>query len=174
MSGLYNMVMQMNPVFGILAGLVGITKDFHRAHPLGRIRDAWIEPDGKTVCILHRKYGEDGQDALNNAKLLPTYRRNHPASDETYAWWEFDVPAGCEVLVKVLLEKTDTRNCWDRYLEVIEKLSRGVDDDETKRAVDAGKKVFAGLNYAMKEGIAEVEHGNGSVVIKTIEPEEPK
>jgi hypothetical protein len=169
MSGLYNMVMEMNPAFGILAGIVGISKDFHQAHPLSRVRDAWIEPDGKTICILHRNYGAEGKEALDNAKLLPTYRANHPASDETYAWWEFEVPPEFSDLAKVLVEKSDTRNCWDRYLEVINKLHKGVDDSETQRAMEAGKKVFAGLNYAMQEGVAEVRHGEGSVEIKAIE-----
>jgi hypothetical protein len=174
MSGLYNMVMGMNPAFGLLAGVVGITQDFHRDHPLGRVRDAWIEPDGKTICILHRNYGEDGQEALNNAKMLPTYRANHPASDPTYAWWVFDVPAEFEKMAKILVEKTDTRNRWDRYLEVVDKVSKGVEDEETNRAMEAGKKVFAGLNYAMQEGIAEVKHGEGEVVIESVEPKESK
>jgi hypothetical protein len=163
------MVMGMNPAFGLLAGIVGISQDFCREHPLGRVRDAWIEPDGKTICILHRNYGSDGSEANRNAKLLPTYRRNQPASDETYAWWEFNVPAEFANLAKVLVEKTDTRNRWDRYLEVVDKVSKGLKDEETQRAVEAGKKVFAGLDYAMKEGIAEVQHGEGSVVIKSIE-----
>jgi len=174
MSGLYNMVMQVNPVFGILAGIVGITKDFHRAHPLGRIRDAWMEPDGKTVCVLHRNYGEDGKEFNDNAKLLPTYRGNHVASDETYAWWEFNVTAEFAMAAKLLADRSDTRNRWDRYLEVIGKLQKGVSDEETERALSAGIKVMAGLKYAEQEGIAEVSHGEGSVVIKSFEPEEPK
>ena len=170
MSGLYNMVMQMNPAFPILAGMIGVTENFHQAHPLGRVRDAWIEPDGKTICILHRNYGEDGQESNDNATLLPTYRDYRSASDPTYAWWEFDVPEQYREMAEMLVEKTDTRNCWKRYLEVIDKLESGVDDSETRRAKEAGEKIASGLSYAMKEGIAEVQHGDGSVVINEVNP----
>jgi hypothetical protein len=163
-------VMGRNPAFPILAAMVGITQEFITTHSLGRIRDAWIEPDGKTICILHRNYGEDGKEANDNAKLLPTYRAYHSASDETYAWWEFGVPEGLEELAKQAVQKTDTRNCWERYLEVIDKMGKGVNDDDTAKALEAGKKVVAGLNYALKEGVAEVNHGKGSVVIKEVKP----
>lgn len=169
MSGIYNMVVEVNPAFGLLASIVGISSEFYRAHPLGRIRDAWIEPDGKTICILHRNYGEDGQEALENAKSLPTYKRNRPASDETYAWWEFEVPAEFSEMASDLAKNTDTKNRWDYYLEVIRKLQDGVDDSETQRAMEAGKRIIAGINYAMQEGVAEVNFGSGCVEIKSLE-----
>ena len=170
MSGLYNMVMGMNPAFPYLALMVGITQEFAQEHPLGRIRDAWIEPDGKTICILHRNYGSDGEKANANVKSLPTFRRNVPASDETYAWWEFDVPIEYAEAAQMAAAKTDTRNRWTRFMEVADKMKRGVKDEETERALEAGKKVFAGLNYAIQEGVAEVKHASGLLAAEIYTP----
>lgn len=172
MSGLYNMVMGQSPIFKELALSVGITAEFVRENPIGRIRDAWISSDAKKIYILHRNYGTDGAKANENIKKLPSFVSNqYDSKDPTYGWWEFDVlPGGSDdmyVFLKLAAEKTDNRNCMERYREILDKLSDPSTYEEpgVQRALEAGRKIANGLNYAAQEGIAEVKHEGSGVII---------
>lgn len=172
MSSLYQMIMGQSPIFGQLALAVGISREFATENDLGRVRDAWISEDAKTICILHRNYEESNEHCHENVKKLPTFVANHSwESDPTYAWWEFSVvedgPEEMYNFLKLAAEKTDNRNCMERYHELIENMQNPdkQDDPDVQHAMEAGKKIINGLKYAMQEGIAEPEHNGGSVVI---------
>lgn len=164
--------MGQSPIFKELALAVGIDSEFARENPIGRIRDAWISSDAKKIYILHRNYGSDGAEFNENIKKLPTFVCNqYDSHDQTYGWWEFNVPEGgpegMYKFLEIAAEQTNTRNCMELYREMLDKLGDPTkhEDPGVQRALDAGKKIMSGLNYAMQEGIAEVGNEDGGVVI---------
>jgi len=172
---LYNMLLGANPHLDVLFALIGVHP---RSAPcFGRVRDGWITEDGKTICIFHRNYGEDGAPFDLAVADIPTFVAKHYAeNDHTYGWYEFtvvDKPDFYEVAQKVAA-MSDNRNCMDRYLELIGMMGRGEDNELTRNAKAAGKKIVSGLRHAVLEGNAGVEHGAGFVDIAHYEPESPE
>lgn len=165
MSGLYNMIMGVNPASPYVLALVGIDEDkFGR---LGRFRDCWATPDGSSVMILHRNYSDNGNDdVLEDVASWPNYVANHATTDSTYWKFEFKVPEDMADVAKKMVEVTDASDRWDAYAKVIDDLGKGKETAYTKRAVEVGKKIFDQLNSG-KSG--SVQHEEGSVDVITPE-----
>ena len=171
MSGMYNMLMGVNPVFGLLCGMVGITRENNRE--FGRLRDAYINEAADRVFVLHRNYGEDGVPFDAAAANLPTFVAKHMDSrDDTYGYYEFAVPPKYRPAAIVIAEKSDTTPCLEKFHKLIADMQAGKDTPEVTRAMQVGKALFDGLKQAMDTG-KRVEVGN-DMVIKPIVPEAPK
>ena len=164
MSGLYNMLMGHNPAFGLLCAMVGITRD--TAQFMGRVRDAWISEDAKTIGVLHRNYGEDGEFANQNAAKLPNFREQQACDDSTYQVWLFDVPPEGEEIAKQIAEHSDNTPCWERYTQAIVDMRAGKETPQTKHMMDVGKKIMGGLSESLKDGESRtVETEDGGIDI---------
>ena len=153
MSGLYNMIMGPNPAAPYLFGIAGITQQ--NAHLLGRLRDAWINAEGTRVFVLHRNYGEDGAAADAEAAKLPGYVGKLLYEDGTYGHYEFAVPQDDERLAafaKAIAARVDNTPCMERYRKLVDDMKAGKDTPEVRRAMEAGKAIFQGLDTAMKTG----------------------
>lgn len=162
---LYNMLFGANPHLDMLFELIGVHP--RSRHCFGRVRDGWITEDAKTVCIFHRNYGEEGRPFDLAVADIPTFVAKYYADDLTYGWYEFTVVDDPELAAtaQVIADETDNRNCMDKYLELIDMITRGEDNELTRNAIAAGKKIVKGLHYAELEGNADVEHGAGSITI---------
>jgi hypothetical protein len=161
---MYNMLMQINPAFGLLCAIVGITKD--NVQDMGRVRDAWISEDAKTIGILHRNYGEDGLSANDTATSLPTFREHRKTSDYSYNEWLFDVPEIAEDVARQIAEQTDNVSCWERYVKAIEDMGAGKKTPQTEHMLKVGEKILGGIVKSMDDGESRsVDTQDGSVDI---------
>lgn len=96
------------------------------------------------------------------------------AGDCTYGHYEYAVPQDDEKLAafaKSIAGQTDNTPCMERYRRLIEDMKAGKDTPEVRRAMEAGKAIFQGLDTAMKTG-GRVDVGSGAagVTIETINP----
>jgi len=170
MSGLYNMIMSVNPASPYVLALIGVDEDkFNR---LGRFRDCWVTPDASSVMILHRNYSDNGNDdVLEDVASWDNYVANHEAEgDSTYWKFEFKVPDDMSEAAKKIAEVTDTSDRWDAYRKVIDDLGKGKETEHTKRAMEAGKKIFDQIDSGES---GTVQHEDGSVNVTNIQPEDP-
>lgn len=153
MSGLYNMLMGKNPAYPMLMAIVGICqKNFQQ---MGRLRDAWISADAKTIGILHRNYGEDGQAANDAAAALPTFKEGGSCSDHTYGFWLFNVPKEGTVgdlVAKKIAEVSDNTPCWKRYEQALKDMQAGKDTPQTKYMLEVGEKIADDLTKSLEDG----------------------
>jgi hypothetical protein len=164
MSGLYNMLMGKSPFYPYLVGLAGITKE--NAREFGRLRDAWISEDAKTIGILHRNYGEEGADANAAAEGLPHFREHLETNDSTYRCWLFDVMPGAEVLAEKMADLDDNTPCFERYEQAIESFGRGEENEQTEHMRKVGEQIFGDINQAFNDGQSRtVETDDGAVDI---------
>ena len=174
MSGLYNMLMGKNPAYPMLAALAGITQE--NAKQMGRLRDAWITKDAKTIGILHRNYGEDGQAANDAAAALPSFREGGSYSDGTYGFWLFNAPQERTVgdlLAKKIAEVSDNTPCWDRYQQAVDDMSSGKKTPQTKHMLEVGEKSIGGLTKSIEDGeprTIETEDGGVDIITPKGEP----
>jgi hypothetical protein len=171
MSGLYNMLMGHNPAFGFLAAMAGITKD--NASSMGRVRDAWISEDAKTIGILHRNYGEEGTAANEAAAALPLFRGHRETSDYSYCEWLFDVPEGAEEVAKQIAEQTDNMPCWERYQKAVDDMRSGKKNPQTEHMLEVGEKIIGGLVKSIEDDeprTVETEDGGVDIITPKGEP----
>lgn len=181
---IYGMVMPPNPVLGALVMaafteesimdemIVSIPKE-----GLGRVRDAWV-PEGKgTICILHRNYGEADVFTEQVAKSKNYVGYHAWEGDNTYAWWEFDIPDFDVIKQTIYLIITSVdgvgRHPMERYLEIIENMGDPdkAEDPDVQRAVTAGEQIMAGVADSIESGTSkEVTTPQGSVKILAITP----
>lgn len=166
MSGLYNMLMKTNPAFGVLCAMVGITRT--NARQMGRVRDAWITEDAKTIGILHRNYGKEGEVANDAAAALPLFRERRPTDDYSYQEWLFDVPERGKEAAELIAEQADNVSCWNRYQQAIDDMQAGKDTPQTKHMLEVGKKIIGGLSESIEDGKSRtIETEDGGVDIFT-------
>ena len=172
MSGLYNMIMNTNPAMSELMAIVSTGNDteggpsFDSIEELGRVRDAWITEDGKTIGVLHRNYGEEWQELNDRVAKMPMFIANCATDDYSYWWYEFSVHEKLLAVARQIAEMTDNENCFTRYQKLIDDLNDGKQNEATQYAVEAGKKIVGAI---LDEKDTVVEHGDGSVVVSSFQ-----
>jgi hypothetical protein len=166
--GLYNMIMGHNPFLGYLMALIGVHRENFKQ--FGRLRDAWITADAKTIGVLHRNYGDDGEAANKAAEGLPAFRQHQCTDDETYQTWLFDVPEDYADIAEDIAGASDNESCWERYKDAIRDYTEGVDTPQSRHIHEVGKTVIGTLTETLKDGkTREAATEDGSVVIGPVE-----
>lgn len=173
MSGLYNMIMERRETVPYLMAALGFVQDGDRNHWLGRFRDAYTNPAGDRIFILHRNYPESEQcnQLMKGHENYISYTPD--AQDYTYCVWEFSVPEEAKELIKMIASVDNTTPCMDRYRKIINDMENKVDSPEVQRAIEAGKKIMAPLVEAVNNPGKPVNRTVGSVqVFNNLNPPE--
>lgn len=170
MSGLYNMLMGRNPLGPYLMGVLGFVKGAEQNTWLGRFRDVYTNDAGDRIFMLHRNYpeGDEFNQAIKQHPHFVKYERDF--LDETYGTWEFTVPTELLPVVKEIAGMGDNTPLMQRYRELIENMGKGVDNEATRNAMEAGKKILGPIIEQMEKGKPSeseqvIEHGDGTVVV---------
>ncbi len=173
---LYNMMMGRNPISPTLLGILGITDETADKWPLGRMRDVYVTPNGRRIFLFTR----NGPSAMGltpeqREDIEKNFRENHPQYvgfviddfDETYLTYEFRTPKHFIPAVQKIAEFTDTTPPMVRFRKVIKDMEDGVDNEGTKNAFEAGKKMMGPLMEVLdgKKPAATATHGDGGVDI---------
>jgi hypothetical protein len=174
MSGLYNMLMGRNPHGPYLMGALGFVRGAEQNAWLGRFRDVYTNDAADRIFILHRNYPET--DEFNQAiKAHPNFLRYIPEpTDFSYGVWEFSVPDFATDVVKQIAALGDNTPLMDRYRKLITDMEKGVDNEATRNAMEAGKKILQPIIDSVKDGKSgeqHITHGDGSVVVINVVPE---
>ena len=180
MSGLYNMLMGKNPAYPALMAFAGIHQENFEL--FGRLRDAWITEDGKTVGVLHRNYGEEGQRANDIAATLTGFREGGSCSDFTYGFWLFEVPDHLSTQARRVAGTSDNTPCWERYQKAVADMQAGKDTPQTRhmRVADILIKAIVSEKYSDSKDWVFYKHGEkvGEQIIgglsKSVEDGKPR
>ena len=171
---LYNMIMGRNPFGPYLMGFLGFVQGAPQNAWLGCFRDVYTNDAGDRIFMLHRNYPES--DEFNQAiKAHPNFVAYIPDSDNTYGVWEFTVPEQYAEAVREIALLSDNTPLMDRYRKLIDDMGRGFDNDATRNAIEAGKKVLGPVLEAIEagqvpDGVTEqvVNYGDGSVIVARV------
>jgi len=174
MSGLFNMLMGTNPAIGYLMAVLGITQETKDKWPLGRLRDAYTNEDGTKVFIFTRNGGLDQESAVQIEKNLRDHHPNYVGFeiddfDSTYLTYEFNTPEDLLHITKQIAEMTETEPPMVRFRRLLDDMKTGKSNPMVDNAMEVGKKIFDPILNG-ESGV--VEHGDGSVQIHQIKPED--
>lgn len=167
MSALYNVLMKRNHISDRLFTIIGLTQEEIR-----KFRDIWINPEGTKIMILHVNDGEKGIDADLRIAENPNFvSREIWESDNSFAIYHFSIPKNKEVkeIAKSLAKISDTEHRLKKYARTLENMFTTGEGFQTFKTI--GDKILRAKDYAEKEGIADVEHGDGRLIIDPNDPD---
>lgn len=176
MSGLYNMLMGRNPHGPYLMACLGFVQNAPQNAWLGRFRDVYTNDAADRIFVLHRNYPE-GNEFNQAIKQHPNFVKYVPEpTDHTYGTWEFTVPEEYNHIVKEIASLGDNTPLMQRYMQLIDNLGKGVENEATHNAMEAGKKILGPLIAQMEgkepvEPEREVNHGDGTVIVHSFKKE---
>lgn len=153
---LYNMIMGRNPMSPHLLACLGITMETAEKYPLGRIRDVTTNDAGDRVFILTRNYGTEWEHVDAALAKHPNYiTKKQETVDSTYTTYEFSVPEETKKHVKEMAEMGDNTPPMERYRQLIDDMGKGKDNEATRHAIDAGKKLLGPILEKFKQNEQE-------------------
>lgn len=148
---LYSMLFKENEDAEKLLNMLNLERD-----DFGRYRDAYLNADG-TVIIVYTRCGggnrEDYDYVFESMEDHSQYIRDYDDEyDETYCYFEFDVP-------EVYLEKTKEMATGKEPLNVSEKFNEAIKEiqkpgsEAEKRAKEVMKRIEEGIEANPQGGI---------------------
>ena len=148
---LYSMLFKENEDAEKLLNMLNLERD-----DFGRYRDAYLNADG-TVIIVYTRCGggnrEDYDYVFESMEDHSQYIRDYDDEyDETYCYFEFDVP-------QRLLEETKEMSTGEKPLNVTEKFNKAIEEmqkpgsEAEKRAKEIAKKIEEGIEANPQGGI---------------------
>lgn len=148
---LYSMLFKENEDAEKLLNMLNLERD-----DFGRYRDAYLNADG-TVIIVYTRCGggnrEDYDYVFESMEDHSQYIRDYDDEyDETYCYFEFDVP-------QKYLEETKEMSTGEKPLNVTEKFNKAIEEmqkpgsEAEKRAKEVAKRIEEGIEANPQGGI---------------------
>lgn len=151
---LYNQVFGHNPFAAVVLATLGA--DPRR---IGRLRDAYITPEGKFAVLTRTGGGNRSDYQEQNAYMhtLPGFIEDKDDSfDSTYAVFTYEVP---EDLKEAIAKAIDNGHAYDpavAWKKLFEDLREKRDTPEVERAKKVGEQVAKAIEENPDSGIIKV------------------
>ena len=143
---LYGMLFEENKEFGVLLGVLGLTKK-----QIGRYRDIFVTEDKQKIILFTRLGSTAQEEYAENIKFLrnhKNYLRDYPDDfDDTYVYYEFSIPEERKLICESM--------GGQKILSVTEKVDREIEllESGDEKAMERAKKVMEGVAFAVAENL---------------------
>ena len=171
------MLLGRNPASPYLLAYLGITEETKEQWNLGRLRDVYTNDEGTKIFVFTRN-GPSGVGLTQEQRdeIDRNFRESHEHYvgfeiddfDQTYLTYEFNTPPEFLEQTKEIADVTETEPPMARFRRLIDDMQSGKDNEAVRNAMEAGEKL---LKPVVEGQNADVEHGDGSMVIRQISPE---
>lgn len=160
--GLYNVLFGVNPLTVLLRPILDLDQDGGKWRS-GRFRDIYLNADGSRIILYTRNGGgnrkhwddesEEGEGCACAGCTITRHLPKHPQYvrdwdddfDSTYAYVEFTVPEQWQDVCTGLATGEEPATVSARFDTLVSALEAKEQTEETKRALEVGKEIFAGL-----------------------------
>lgn len=140
---LYNKIFGENEDAAALLGMLHLTRN-----KFGRYRDAYLNKEGTVITVVTRIGGGNKHDynqVYTDMKRHPHYLKDYPDEfDETYQYFDFNVPAGYQWTCSKIAPKEDRKSVGEMFKQEVED-AKDPNSAASKRMEQLAHEIFGDL-----------------------------